>query len=117
MLLVLCRDPLESHRSDRAFEAEIAAIERLEQPYILVDHDALGRGDEPTKVVRQVSERTEPVLAAYRGWMMTPEYYRVLYEALAAKSIRLINDPDQYRHAHHLPKNYPVIEGHTPRSV
>ena len=59
----------------------------------------------------------ESVLAAYRGWMVTPSQYRVLYDALVARGIRLINDPDQYRHGHHLPENYPVIEGRTPRSV
>ena len=30
---------------------------------------------------------------------------------------RLINDPASYRHCHHLPESYPVIEGHTPHSV
>ncbi len=25
--------------------------------------------------------------------------------------------PEQYRHGHHLPENYPIIRGHTPRSV
>ena len=91
--------------------------ERLSLPYVLIDHDALVRGDDPGRAVRRVPERPEPVLAAYRGWMVTPSQYRVLYEALAARGIRLINDPEQYRHAHHLPENYPIIEGHTPRSV
>jgi hypothetical protein len=49
--------------------------------------------------------------------MMTPPQYRVLYEALAGRNIRLINDPDQYRHCHHLPECYPIIERLTPRSV
>lgn len=117
MLLVLCRDPLEPHRPDRAFEAEIAAIERLGLPYVLVDHDALIGGDVPARVVRRVPERDESVLAAYRGWMVTPDQYRFLYEALAARNIRLINDPGQYRHGHHLPENYPIIEGRAPLSV
>jgi hypothetical protein len=117
MLLVLCRDPLEPSRPDRAFEAEVAAIERLGLPYVLVDHDALVRDDDPGRAVRRVPQQPEPVLAAYRGWMVSPTQYRGLYESLAAKSVRLINDPDQYRHCHHLPESYPVIEGHTPRSV
>jgi hypothetical protein len=39
------------------------------------------------------------------------------HEALAARGVRLVNDPAAYRHCHHLPESYPVIEGHTPRSV
>ena len=117
MLFVLCRDPLEPARPDRSFQAEVAAIERLGQPYVLVDHDALVRGDDPARVVRRVPEQPEPVTAVYRGWMMTPSQYRVLYEALAVRNIYLINDPDQYRHCHHLPECYPIIERLTPRSV
>jgi hypothetical protein len=33
------------------------------------------------------------------------------------QGVVLINDPDQYRHCHHLPESYPVIEGSTPSSV
>jgi hypothetical protein len=117
MTVVFCRDPLEPSQPDRAFGAEVAAIERLGLPYALVDHDALVRDDEPGRVVRRVREQPQSVVALYRGWMVTPSQYRVLYDALAARGIRLVNDPRQYRHAHHLPENYPVIEGHTPRSV
>jgi hypothetical protein len=117
MLLVLCRDPIEPTRPDRAFEAEVAAIEGLGLPCFLVDHDALVRDDDPGRAVRRVSVQAEPVRAAYRGWMMTPRQYGRLYEALSARGVVLINDPDQYRHCHHLPESYPVIEGLTPRSV
>jgi hypothetical protein len=49
--------------------------------------------------------------------MMPPRQYGRLYEALSARGVVLINDPDEYRHCHHLPESYPVIEGLTPRSV
>ena len=117
MLFVFCRDPLEASLPDRAFGTEVAAVERLGLPFITIDHDALVRGVDADRVVRRVIERDEPALAAYRGWMMTPEQYRALYDALDQKGVRLINTPEQYRHGHHLPENYPVIRGHTPRSV
>jgi hypothetical protein len=117
MMIVFCRDPLEHARPDRAFGAEVAAVERLGLPYVLVDHDALVRGDDPARVVRRVPGQAEPITAVYRGWMVTPPQYRALYEALTAKSIRLINDPDQYRHCHYLPECYPIIEPLTPRSI
>src|SRR4051812_10001590 len=82
MLLVLCRDPLEPTRPDRAFEAEIAAVEGLGMPHVLVDHDALVRDDDPGRAVRRVLEQDQTVLAAYRGWMMMPRQYERLYEAL-----------------------------------
>jgi hypothetical protein len=96
---------------------EAEAVDRLGIPNVIVDHDSLVRDDEFGRAVRWVPEQPEPVLAAYRGWMVTPPQYRGLYVALSAKNIWLINDPEQYRHGHHLPENYPVIRGHTPRSV
>ena len=117
MLLVFCRDPLEPSQPDRAFGAEVAAIERLGLPYVLIDHDALVRDGDPARAVRRVPSgpsRSSPPTGA--GWSRRLST-GCLYEALASKNIRLINDPEQYRHAHHLPENYPVISGHTPRSV
>lgn len=116
MLLVLCRDPLEPSRPDRAFETEVAAIERLGLPHVLVDHDALV-GGEPERAVQRVPEPGHFVLAAYRGWMVTAGQYRWLYESLFGRGVVLINDPGQYRHCHHLPESYPAIEGLTPRTV
>src|SRR5687768_8258091 len=104
MLVVLCRDPLEPARPDRAFEAEVAAIERLGLPFVLVDHDALVGDDDPGRAVRRVPEHPEPVPSVYRGWMLTPPQYQRLYDALDAKGVRLINAPEQYRHCHHLPE-------------
>ena len=62
-------------------------------------------------------EQAEPCLAVYRGWMLKPAAYARLYEALAAKGMRLVNDPAAYVHCHHLPESYSVIQEWTPRSV
>jgi hypothetical protein len=40
MLLVLCRDPFEPSRPGRSFVPEVAPIERLGIPHILIDHEA-----------------------------------------------------------------------------
>jgi ATP-grasp domain, R2K clade family 3 len=117
MLFVLCRDPFESARPDRSFQVEADQIERLGLVYILVDHDALIRGDDIAQVIRRIPKQTEPVTAVYRGWMMTPHQYRILYDALGRRNIRLINDPGEYRHCHYLPESYPIIERLTPRSA
>jgi hypothetical protein len=109
--------PWSRHAPTGPSIAEVATIERLGIPYVMIDHDALVGGEEPARVIRRVPHQPGPTLAVYRGWMVTPPRYRHLYEALAARKDRLIDDPDQYRHAHHLPENYPVIEGRTPRSV
>ena len=117
MIVVFCRDPLEPSRPDQAFGAEASVAEQMSLPYVLVDFDALVREDDPARAVRRVLDQPNPVLAAYRGWMVTPTQYRKLFEALSTKNVRLINDPEQYRHGHHLPENYSMIRDHSPRSV
>jgi hypothetical protein len=116
MRLLFCSDPLNPRQPDEAYRAEVAAAERLGIPFVLVDHDALAHDNDPVRAVRRVPQPGSG-LGVYRGWMLTPHQYRLLYEALEAKGLRLLNDPAAYRHCHYLPESYPVIEPHTPRSV
>jgi hypothetical protein len=51
------------------------------------------------------------------GWMLKPSAYLSLYFALDAKGVRLLNNPEAYRHCHYLPDSYSKIESSTPRSV
>jgi hypothetical protein len=108
---------LNPRQPDEAYRAEVAAAEHLRIPLILVDHDALAHDNDPVRAVRRVPPQHQPDLALYRGWMVTPDQYRLLYGALEGKGIRLLNDPAAYRHSHYLPESYPVIEPHTPRSA
>ncbi len=117
MKLVFCCDPLNPHQPDEAYRAEVAAAERLCIPFSFVDHDALTHDSDPAKAVRRVPQQHVPSLGVYRGWMLTPDQYGLMYEALGAKGVRLLNDPAAYRHCHYLPESYSVIEPHTPRSV
>jgi hypothetical protein len=117
MRLLFCSDPLNPRQADEAYRAEVAAAERLGIPFRLVDHDALSHDSDPAKAVRRVPPQPDPGLGVYRGWMLTPDQYRLMYGALEAKGLRLLNDPAAYRHCHYLPESYPVIEPHTPRSV
>jgi len=116
MIVLYPLDPLDRHRPDDAYATEAAVAERLGIPWALIDHDAVVQG-EAGRAVRQVPSRDSQTTAVYRGWMMTADQYGLFYQALAARGVRLVNTPDAYRHCHHLPESYPVIEGHTPRSV
>ena len=116
MLVLYPLDPLEPARPDDLYAAEAAVADGLKIPWSLIDHDEVVRGD-VDRAIRRVPSRPSPVTGAYRGWMMTAERYGLFHEALAARGVRLVNDPAAYRHCHHLPESYPVIEGNTPRSV
>jgi hypothetical protein len=116
-MLVFCADPLDPRIPDPAFEREVAASETLGIGYALIEYEALvGYGD-ARAAVRRISARTEPERAVYRGWMLAPDLYTQLYEALAARGVQLINDSTAYTHCHYLPEWYPLAEAYTPRSV
>lgn len=116
MLILYPLDSLEPGRPDDLYAGEAAAAGRLGIPSAVIDHDAIVKGD-AGRAVRRVPVQPRPVVGVYRGWMMTTGRYEAFHDALAARGVRLINDPAAYRHCHHLPESYPVIEGHTPRSV
>lgn len=61
-------------------------------------------------------EPNEECLCIYRGWMLKPEYYRKLYNALKNKNIRLINTPMEYEQCHLFPNSYTHIEKYTPET-
>ncbi len=115
MKLLFCSDPLAPREVDPAYAAEAEAASRAGTPFALVDYEALVDEGDAARAVRKVGKAEG--LAIYRGWMLTPERYGDLYDALARRGVRLINAPEAYRHAHYLPESYALIEGATPKSV
>jgi hypothetical protein len=93
MRLIFCSDPLDLRKPDPMYEAEVSAAEGLGLEYALVSYEALVNDNDPLKAVRRVAEQANPEPGLYRGWMLKPEKYRQLYDALAGRGVRLINDP------------------------
>jgi len=115
--VLFCDDPLSRRGPDPGYEAEADAVRALGREYSLVSYEALVDDRDPTAAVRRVAVADRPELGVYRGWMLRPDQYAALFDALFARDVRLINDPAACRHCHYLPESYPVIEGRTPRSV
>lgn len=51
--------------------------------------------------------------AVYRGWMMKPEQYKLFYEKLLEKNIRLVTDSEQYKLMHIFPNVYKLLKADT----
>jgi hypothetical protein len=109
-------EPFDPKSVDSAFEAELQAAQRAGIETYLLNSEAIDEGAFD-KATRRLPEASESQTAIYRGWMMTAPAYGALYDALARRRIILVNDAEQYRHAHHLPESYPVIHECTPKSV
>src|SRR5579885_2011744 len=113
-IMLFCEDPLEPRTPDSAYRAETVAAEAEALPYAVINYESLVNENDVARAVRRVPQQGEPTLGIYRGWMMRPHHYSLLEAALRDKGITLINDANAYRHCHHLPESYPVIEGYTP---
>lgn len=116
MRVLFLSEPFDAKSVDAAFEVERAAADRAGLATHLIDAEALDAGAFD-KAVRRLPDVDEDQSAVFRGWMMSAPSYASLHAALRRRRFILVNDPDQYRHGHHLPESYPVIQEHTPRSV
>jgi hypothetical protein len=116
-LVLFCSDPLDPRRPDPDYEAEYSAAGQAGFDRALVSFEALVHAEDPTGAVARVPVQDGTVTGIYRGWMLTPSRYGVLFDALARRGVRLINDAEQYQHCHYLPESYGVIRERTPRTV
>ncbi len=117
MRLIFCSDPLSPREPDAAYEAEAKAAERLGIRCDLVSFEALVQEGPSDRAVCRVARAALEEVGVYRGWMLRPEQYARMYQALAQRGVRLVNSPEAYRHCHYLPDAYPIIAEHTARSV
>jgi hypothetical protein len=51
----------------------------------------------------------------YRGWMMKPDQYQILYDTVKKGGCVLINNTIEYTTCHHFPEVYKYIKDFTPK--
>src|SRR5258708_30686780 len=117
MRFIFCADPFSINRPDSMYEEEVSAVKGLNLEYSCISFEDLVEQHDVARAVRKVEPSVEIETGIYRGWMLKPEAYTRLYEALVERNIFLINTPSAYKHCHHLPESYAVIECSTPQSV
>lgn len=67
-----------------------------------------------SKSISRIKEQEELEMAIYRGWMIQPDKYKLFYQELLKKKIKLINSPEEYKTCHYLPASYKFIKESTP---
>ncbi|HCF26294.1 MAG TPA: hypothetical protein DEV81_03505 [Cyanobacteria bacterium UBA11049] len=117
MKFVFCANPLNKRSPDIDYQAEVCAVEKLGFEYVLINYEALVDENDAYKAVNKIEKQSNSELAIYRGWMLKPDKYSQLFDALAERGLYLINTPTAYTHCHYLPESYSVIESYTPKSV
>lgn len=99
---------------DPDFEDEYETMHQLSKfQTCLFDYDAFISAG----ILKFYPSLYEKSTCIYRGWMMKPEQYRILYQTLEKRSIQLINSPAEYDACHLFPKVYALVEKFTPKAI
>ncbi len=101
MHLLLPSDPFDKSAPDEAYAEELAAFRALGWSVSLFSFEDFEQGDFKAR-----PPLPEGATVLYRGWMLTPENYARLNEAVAAKRAELKTSPEQYKRCHYLPGWY-----------
>lgn len=115
MRILFCSDPLNHKQVDSNYESEYNKVAELGVKVELLILEDLIDGN-PSRAVNRILNSDTQETIVYRGWMMKPEYYEQLYNALKLKNLVLINSPEEYLHCHYFPNSYDVIRSATPLS-
>lgn len=112
LIFIYPSDPFDKSVVDEAYSEEFNAVIAAGLPCSLFSFEDFEGG----------KFRARPALPAgadviYRGWMMPPEAYTRLADAVAAEGARLKTRPNEYRLCHYLPEWYSLCEAWTPETI
>lgn len=112
-MLLFPAQPFAGRVPDDTYADEFREAQRQDLNVALLDFEALESGD-VKQALRWVPAAAEPGVAVFRGWMMRPDTYATLYDALKARGWSLVNTPEQYVYTHHLPESIGALRNVTP---
>lgn len=116
MRIIYCDNGFTFKEVDYMYEEEYTVAKNNLLSTVLISFEALKVGDIKS-ALRNVKPSEERELGIFRGWMLTPIQYNILYDALLDKNIILINNPSEYKFCHYLPENYKTIKEYTPKTT
>lgn len=116
MRIIFCNSPLNSKTVEPDYENEYISAKKNGFNISLINFEAL-LDSNFSLAFKNISNIDSPERAIFRGWMLKPDKYEILYNQLKNKNIILINTLEQYTHCHYLPDSYELMKNYTPNSV
>jgi hypothetical protein len=118
MNILFCDNPFENKPSvDTDYEAEYVSAKQNGFATQLFSYEGLTKDKDAEFAIRRIKHSDALQKIIYRGWMLKPNQYASLYNALLTKNYELINSPTEYQNCHYLPDSYKFINGHTPKTI
>ena len=117
LYILFCESPFEANKVDEDFEDQFLSAKQNGFTTIIFNFEDLTSADRFSVATRRIKpiEKLEKVI--YRGWMLTPKQYSILYKDLLLKNYQLINTVEEYQNCHYLPDSLRFIGDRTPKTI
>lgn len=117
LYILFCESALETNKVDEDFEDQFISAKENGFGTIMFNFEDLTSSDSSSVATKRIRANDKLVNVIYRGWMLTPKQYSILYHDLLSKNYQLINTVQQYQNCHYLPDSLKFIEEKTPKTV
>lgn len=103
-------NPLNEKAADEPYQEEFLALKELGASCSLFNFDSLEFEFRPKPAIQPRD------LVLYRGWMLSPNQYKGLIQAIAAQGGTPVTSYENYIKCHHLPGWYSLCQEFTPET-
>lgn len=117
MNILFCDNPLDNKTVDTDYEDEFVAAKENGFITQLFSFESLTQYQDVVFATRRIRNTDALQKIVYRGWMLKPKQYSLLYNELLKKNYKLVNSVTEYQNCHYLPDSYKFISGHTPKTI
>lgn len=104
MKIIFSSEPFSPNRPDYTYEKEAVAAAENGFGFELFSFEDLTENN-ISNAFKRIKPRENPETAVYRGWMLKPKQYEILYNELKSRNLFLINSPEEYRFCHYFPES------------
>lgn len=115
--ILFCESPFQMNKVDEDFEDQFISAKENGFETVLFNFEDLTSANRFSDATKRIKENEKLVNVIYRGWMLAPKQYSILYNDLLSKKFKLINTVEEYQNCHYLPDSLKFIESITPKTV
>lgn len=115
--ILFCENPIQSNLVDEDFNDQFVSASENGFKTLLFNYDDLISADRWPIATNRIKQNEEIASVIYRGWMLTPAHYKILYNQLLSKNYKLINTVEEYQNCHYLPDSLKFIKSRTPQTI
>ncbi len=115
--ILFCENPIQSNQVDEEFNDQFISANENGFKTLLLNYDDLISEDRWPFATKRIKQNDAIASVIYRGWMLTPKQYAILYNLLLSKNYKLINTVEEYINCHYLPDSLKYIKTRTPQTV